>query len=352
MYDRGKVLSSPRSGEVIQLGVSPRGTGTEPERCAREYVESHLKQSSNRTWASFAKQTAVRLLDADARRQARLAVAGFELPALPREVGVWGIAMVKNEIDVIESVVRHMFTQDLDRVLIVDNGSTDGTLEKLRELAVSLPLTVGIDNEVGYYQAAKMTELARRARRAGAEWVVPFDADEFWFARNMSVGSFLRRSRFAMHRAAVFNAFPTRENEHVTGLAGGTLRFDTEIHGLPKVAVRTAPLLAIGPGNHWAIRHGAAGGGLYICHIPWRSRAQVESKVRQGKRAYEGTGLNSRFGEHWRWMDAESPESLQRIWLGLLEGQGHASLGWNPKGPFVELPLGTWRTWDPSGALS
>jgi hypothetical protein len=38
------------------------------------------------------------------------------------------------------------------------------------------------DREPAYFQAAKMTRLARAAARAGADWVVPFDADELWFA--------------------------------------------------------------------------------------------------------------------------------------------------------------------------
>ena len=95
---------------------------------------------------------------------------------------VHGIAMVKDEADVIRTTVEWMLSQ-VDQVHVADNESTDGTQQILNRLAESNDrLHISIDIEVGYYQSRKMTLLAEHAGRHGAAWVVPFDADEIWYS--------------------------------------------------------------------------------------------------------------------------------------------------------------------------
>lgn len=86
--------------------------------------------------------------------------------------------MVKNEADIIEQTIRHLLNQGVEHILVADNGSTDGTYELLQELSKSLPVHVIQDREVAYYQSEKMMWLADQVTEAGAEWIVPFDADE------------------------------------------------------------------------------------------------------------------------------------------------------------------------------
>src|SRR5262245_51477569 len=85
--------------------------------------------------------------------------------------------MVKDEADIIGFTVARMFGQ-VDEIIIADNGSTDGT----RELLEQLPVQLVDDPDPAYYQSRKMTDLAARAAAAGAEWVIPFDADEVWYS--------------------------------------------------------------------------------------------------------------------------------------------------------------------------
>jgi len=105
---------------------------------------------------------------------------------------VAGIARVKDEADIIETTVRHALAQ-MDYVLVVDNASTDGTCEILRTLERECPrLVVDVDEEVGYYQSRQMTALADRVayeQWGRQEWVVPFDADELWYAREREWGT-------------------------------------------------------------------------------------------------------------------------------------------------------------------
>ena len=103
----------------------------------------------------------------------------FTHTVLPSGPFIWGITMVKNEADIVEQTIRHLLGQGVDHILAADNGSSDGTYEILLELSKILPVHVIQDRELAYYQSEKMTWLADRVMEAGAEWIIPFDADEF-----------------------------------------------------------------------------------------------------------------------------------------------------------------------------
>src|SRR5436190_14755699 len=148
----------------------------------------------------------------------REVAAHLQLPDIPRRAhpagAVWGVAMVKNEIDLLEACVRHQFDQGIDAMIISDNGSTDGTLALLDRLARELPIYIGHDTLPALEQATKMTRLGGASQRAGAGWVVPFDADEFWYgagARN--VGDTLRSmdSDVGIVHAPIHTAFPLQD---------------------------------------------------------------------------------------------------------------------------------------------
>jgi hypothetical protein len=88
---------------------------------------------------------------------------------------------VKNEADIIEAFVRHNLAF-VDRLVVLDNGSTDGTLAILRQLERE-PLAIDVveDPSPGKYQSQRMTRLMREHAigRFRADWILPLDADEF-----------------------------------------------------------------------------------------------------------------------------------------------------------------------------
>lgn len=91
------------------------------------------------------------------------------------------ITTVKNEIDIIEAFVRHT-TALVEHLVVLDNGSTDGTLDVLGALrAEGLPIDIVEDRSIGQYQWRRMTGLMHEhaVKRYQADWVVPLDADEF-----------------------------------------------------------------------------------------------------------------------------------------------------------------------------
>jgi glycosyltransferase involved in cell wall biosynthesis len=96
-------------------------------------------------------------------------------------VSVAAVMLVKDEIDVIEHVVRYLARQ-VDELIVADNESTDGTFERLDALRMEIPFHLRRDETVGYYQAQKTSALAAMALEFGHQWVVPCDADEVWYA--------------------------------------------------------------------------------------------------------------------------------------------------------------------------
>jgi SAM-dependent methyltransferase len=91
-----------------------------------------------------------------------------------------GIAMVKNEADVIEAFVRHNLAY-LDAVVVIDNGSVDGTRQILVELRrEGLPIIVFDDPIVAYMQAEIITAAYRKVVPVlKPRFVFLLDADEF-----------------------------------------------------------------------------------------------------------------------------------------------------------------------------
>ena len=108
------------------------------------------------------------------------------LDPLPADIssagGVWAVGLVRNEADIVATTVTNLLAQGIERVIIADNLSDDETKPMLEDMARHHPITVLVDRLAAHYQAEKITLLAREAARAGASWVIPFDADEIWLA--------------------------------------------------------------------------------------------------------------------------------------------------------------------------
>jgi glycosyltransferase involved in cell wall biosynthesis len=91
------------------------------------------------------------------------------------------ITMAKNEIDIIEAFVRHTLVF-ASHLVILDDESTDGTLELLRFLKEEgLSLTILEASEPGFHQSSRMTRLMVEHAIGihDADWVLPLDVDEF-----------------------------------------------------------------------------------------------------------------------------------------------------------------------------
>jgi tetratricopeptide (TPR) repeat protein len=235
---------------------------------------------------------------------------------LPR---VLGIAMVKNERSIIEAFVRHNI-RFLEKLVVLDNGSIDGTSEILAELAVDFAaLLVVQDERFGYTQSDIMTTMLHQYQAAfRADFVIAIDADEFLdVADDTSFSAALSQipaSGFGLVPWCTYVVTP--DFDPASGadqLKAMHWRRRQEIPQYFKVIVRcdgkAANDLSLDQGNHM-IRAltgreipGVVIQGLRLLHYPVRSREQIVAKTVVGWMAYLAVNPqagNSKLGNQWR----------------------------------------------------
>lgn len=229
---------------------------------------------------------------------------------------VVAISMVKDEGDIVRETVGHMARQ-VDRVLVADNGSTDGTREILEGIE---GVDVRIDPDPAYYQSQKMTALAMLALEHGADWIVPFDADEV----HLPVGKGTIAERLAglppevlISEAKLVDHVATPADAELPPVARMPWRRAACVP-LRKVAVRARPDLTIHQGNHGATFADApiapmVADLIEVRHFPYRSVKQMIRKARNGAAAYAATDLPEEVGKHWRDYGRLSDEQLGEV---------------------------------------
>jgi glycosyltransferase involved in cell wall biosynthesis len=228
--------------------------------------------------------------------------------------------MFKDEADIAELILRHMFAEGMTRIIVADNMSSDGTRSILDSLTTEFPLTVVDDNDPAFYQSAKMTRLTEMAGEDfGADWVVPFDADEWWYAtEGGTIADVLNEAPVPVLRAPTFEMVPQPD---IDGDDPDPTR--RIVHRLPdrkrcmKVAFRYEPGVRVWQGNHQVDHSGADRGligDLHIKEFQYRSFAHLAHKVRIGKAAYDATNLALTEGKHWRDLGALTDADLEVWW--------------------------------------
>lgn len=222
----------------------------------------------------------------------------------------WGVSMMRDEADVAEGTLRHM-AGEVDRLIVADNRSIDGTREILARLAEELPLTVVDDLDPAYYQALKMTALAARAAAEEPDddppWIVPFDADELWYSPYGRIREVLAdlSSGFTICQAPLYNHFRTGLDVDDPDPFRSMVWRMSEPGALGKVAFRWQPGAKIQQGNHGVVLphdpfQGYRSDALELRHFPFRSPEQFVTKAANGAEAYRLTDLPYDMGQHWR----------------------------------------------------
>lgn len=213
--------------------------------------------------------------------------------------------MVRDEADTIAAMLEHHRSQGVDHVIVTDNASVDGTTEILQRYADEGFVTLWHDPEHRKQQFAVVTRMARHAAtEEHADWVINADADEFWVATTpgrtvREVVEGLPSDQNVVEIPVVnLTGAPARRGSGFERLCYRDLRSDDELHaaGIPfhptsDALHRGNPDVEIAQGNHFVDAPGWGPASqtdqLEVLHLPWRSWAQYEGKVRKAGQAYE-----------------------------------------------------------------
>jgi SAM-dependent methyltransferase len=211
-----------------------------------------------------------------------------------------GIAMVKNEADIIEAFVRHNLAF-MDALVIVDNQSVDGTRETLVNLRRrGLPIILFDDPVVAYFQAEKVTAVYRKVVPLfKPRFVFLLDADEFIVAPSRdSLYSQLRELKPGTQGCYSWRTYipdPTAPVADATDpLRSITHRRRVE-HPWSKSVIATKPMidtkLRIQQGGHDVTLAGISLRkvplqDVALAHFPIRSVDQITAKALVGWIAY------------------------------------------------------------------
>ncbi len=250
---------------------------------------------------------------------------------------MFGVLVVRDEADIIRICVLHHLALGCERILVLDNGSTDGTTTVLRRLAARVPLSWTSDPGA-YHQGEFVTGLAREARRAEADWILPLDADEFWIAPR-GLDHALDRSRQTGALRAERVEFVQRREQlrpDPRGLLTMTMRAPAPARGEAAIGaflagerslfeVRPAAKLALRPTRRLVVERGAHGAtsmagpiedtdALTILHAPLRSRACLVRKAEHGERLERAGYLADQGWQVRHWAATARTGTLDREW--------------------------------------
>ena len=280
------------------------------------------------------------------RRARGLVRRHLDLPSQP-DRGVWAVTSVRDEADTIGHVLDHLLAEGVQRILVADHLSRDGTSDILAAYARRHPVTVAPLTLDGFPQGAVMTVLARHAARMGAEWIIPFDADELWFGPSgQRLADYLLSRDEAIMRGPLWDYLATGNDDPAQPNPFERINYRRDAPGGTtggwfKVAFRAHRRAVLVIGNHAVQRPGQTGDGLVIAHYQFRSKEQFIRKVTQGSAAFDAAGLGGRAGHHWRDLAARQGD-LDRLWSGLARDQTL---------PFDWWPVPTGLVYDPGCRL-
>ncbi len=209
-----------------------------------------------------------------------------------------------NEIGTIDRNIDHLLAQEVDLILVVDGGSTDGTQDVLRDKPRVQML---VDETVPFRQAQTMTGMANWAGQRGADWILPIDADEFWYSPHGTLkqvltnpGMFIADKQYVTvyHHTDWDHRFPDRK--------------------MQKVGFRWKPGVTVQMGNHECSLKGGAWGNLFCRELQFLDFDHYCRKVEERLRTLD-RALPEREAAHYRVLEGLDRAELEVEWKKLVD---------------------------------
>ena len=247
--------------------------------------------------------------------------------------------MIRNEADLVRLNVLYHLSLGVDRILVVDNGSTDGTEGLLKQLSEKDHRVRWSHDDGPFLPSWVMTGLARQAFGEGADWVLPVDADEFWHAPGGDFRRVLETSGAGVLQARTVNFIQHREQEksEAGALLYMTRRAESPVgpHGHAqdlvesgeiafvekayptKCLARASEEIYIETGHH---RIDGADGPTertdeIVClHAPIRSRDALAERIRSSARAAEAGRKSGQGRNRRRLAELNNEAAIEREW--------------------------------------
>lgn len=236
---------------------------------------------------------------------------------------LWATMMVRNEDDILGWTIAHLLNEGVDGILVADNLSTDETPDILQAFAEVDNVVIVQDEVVGYDQSEKMTSLAHQAAELGADWVLPCDADEWFYWTDGTLAEFVERCTVDVVTASGWDHLVTLEDDPVDANPYTRIRHRrVEPQKFGKVMFRYHPDVVVDFGNHFVEHPGIKARGLNYRHYQYRSLEQFKAKVRHGAKAANLADLPPMYAAHWR-ADAELDDrAIEERWNVLCREPG------------------------------
>lgn len=226
--------------------------------------------------------------------------------------------LVRDEIDIIESMLEFHFAQGLDKIIVTDNGSVDGTYEILLDYQKTGKIDLLREPPSDFSQHRWVSRMANMAfTEYHADWILHADADELFVPTEPgnivkffeSIDDTVSVLKLPRHDFIPFDR-PMASSPVAEMLYRKTVSQNLRGHPLPpKVAHRGSENVVITQGNH-SVAGNFEGSTiavdcLQVYHYPLRSYDQFESKVRNGGSGYQNNSeLKPGIGSHKRyWYD-------------------------------------------------
>ena len=245
---------------------------------------------------------------------------------MSRQITISAVGSVKNCLDILSLVLATLKRQGVEDFYVIDHGSTDGTSQYLAYLQSQGLIHVACLPESGFYQSAFNTGLARIAADQGADWVIPFDSDEFFLT---SDGKNFQDSLMEVPNDVVSVSVPVQNYVQEASIVQfdyedmSTARFravenfaissrkaqklvsnkETSFLCMPfprKVIFRASPNVVVHEGNHgvsYSSRSSKAVASteIRIAHLPYRGRGLMSSRKEHGQNRKQ-SGFGTRIG--------------------------------------------------------